>query len=119
MIAVIFESTPHPGLGDSYADLAAGLRPCLEQAAGFVSVERFESLTEPGKILSLSFWQDEESPRAWRNLPEHRAAQSAGRRRIFAGYRLRVGAIIRDYGLSDRDQAPSDSRVMHGGGADV
>ena len=113
MIAVIFEAQPHPGRRDAYLDAAARLRPLLEKIDGFVSIERFESLTTPGKILSLSFWRDEEAVRAWRNVEEHRRIQAAGRQSIFADYRLRVAAVIRDYGMNDRAQAPEDSRRVH------
>jgi len=113
MIAVIFEAQPHPGRKDAYLEAAARLRPLLEKMDGFVSIERFESLTTPGKILSLSLWRDEEAVRAWRNVEEHRRIQAAGRQSIFADYRLRVAAVIRDYGMNDRAQAPEDSRRVH------
>ena len=113
MIAVIFEAQPHPGRRDAYLDAAARLRPLLEKIDGFVSIERFESLTTPGKILSLSLWRDEEAVRTWRNIEEHRRIQAAGRQSIFADYRLRVAAVIRDYGMNDRAQAPEDSRRVH------
>jgi heme-degrading monooxygenase HmoA len=115
MIAVIFEVEPQPGKKDVYLDAAAGLRPLLEKMEGFLSIERFESLTQPGKILSLSFWRDEEAVRQWRNLEEHRRVQDAGRKSIFAGYRLRVAQVLRDYGMHERAQAPQDSRAAHGG----
>ena len=114
MIAVIFEAQPNPGRREAYLDAAARLRPLLEKIDGFVSIERFESLTTPGRILSLSFWRDESAVRAWRNVEEHRRIQSAGRQSIFADYRLRVASVIRDYGLNDRAQAPEDSRAAHG-----
>ncbi|WP_344829289.1 antibiotic biosynthesis monooxygenase [Actinocorallia longicatena] len=113
MIAVIFEVTPADGRRQDYLDLAAGLRPLLEKIDGFVSIERFASLTTPGKMLSLSFWRDEQAVRAWRAVGEHRAAQTAGREGVFAGYRLRVAGVIRDYGLTDREEAPADSRDAH------
>lgn len=113
MIAVIFEAQPHPGRRDAYLDAAARLRPLLEKIDGFVSIERFESLTTPGKILSLSLWRDEDAVRAWRNVEEHRRIQAAGRQSIFADYRLRVATVIRDYGMNDRAQAPEDSRRVH------
>jgi heme-degrading monooxygenase HmoA len=93
--------------------MAAELRPLLEQADGFISVERFESLTQPGKLLSLSFWRDEEAVKAWRTTAEHRAAQRAGRTALFAGYRLRIASVVRDYGMNERDQAPEDSKAVH------
>jgi heme-degrading monooxygenase HmoA len=114
MIAVIFELWPASGHRDDYLDIAATLRPELEAVDGFVSVERFQSLTEPGKLLSLSFFRDEAAVRAWRNLPSHRAAQARGRRGIFASYRLRVAGVLRDYGKDERCQAPDDSRTLHG-----
>ncbi len=114
MIAVIFEVVPHPDQRDAYLAAAAGLRAQLEAMDGFVSVERFESLNQPGKLLSLSFWRDEEAVRRWRNMPDHRQVQRAGRDHVFAGYRLRVAAVLRDYGLGDRDEAPDDSRGEHG-----
>jgi heme-degrading monooxygenase HmoA len=114
MIAVIFEVWPSEGQAPTYFDLAARLRPELEKAGGFVSIERFESLTTPGKYLSLSFWRDEEALRAWRNLEGHRLAQARGRGGVFADYRLRVAGVIRDYGMRDREQAPQDSRARHG-----
>src|SRR5436190_8610278 len=115
MIAVIFEAQPRPGQTDAYLNAAAKLRPLLAEIDGFISIERFESLTEPGKILSLSCWRDEEAVRQWRNIEEHRRVQAAGRTSIFADYRLRVAQVIRDYGIDDREQVPQDSRVAHGG----
>lgn len=111
MIAVIFEVEPHSGSAAHYLDLAAGLRPELEAVDGFLSVERFESLARPGRYLSLSFWRDEAAVCAWRNHEHHRAAQQAGRAGVLANYRLRVAAVLRDYGLHDRAQAPDDSRA--------
>ncbi|MBZ9960419.1 MULTISPECIES: antibiotic biosynthesis monooxygenase [unclassified Mesorhizobium] len=114
MIAVIFEVEPAAGRRDAYLDIAAQLRPLLEGIDGFISVERFQSLANPDRILSLSFWRDEEAVKAWRNTQEHRQAQQAGRGGIFAGYRLRIAHVVRDYGLSERQQAPVDSRAVHG-----
>jgi heme-degrading monooxygenase HmoA len=113
MIAVIFEVQPNEGQTDAYLDLAAKLKPELEKIDGFVSVERFQSLTTPGKILSLSIWRDEAAVARWRSLEQHRAAQAAGRGSIFADYRLRVASVIRDYGMHERAQAPADSRAVH------
>jgi len=115
MIAVIFEVWPASGRKDDYLNLAASLRGELDRADGFISIERFQSLTDPGKLLSLSVWRDEEAVRAWRNNTRHRASQAAGRSDIFADYRLRIAAVIRDYGMSDRAQAPADSRIVHEG----
>lgn len=113
MIAVIFEVHPHPAHMAAYLDTAAALRPHLEQMDGFISIERFESLSTPGKLLSLSFWRDEGAVRQWRALDAHRQAQAQGRASIFADYRLRVAEVVRDYGLLDREQAPGDSRQAH------
>lgn len=113
MIAVIFEVWPAEGERQRYLDLAAALRADLEGMDGFVSVERFQSLTDPGKLLSLSFWRDEEAVRAWRNRPPHRATQAKGRAGVFADYRLRVTAVLRDYGMAERAEAPDDSRAAH------
>ena len=114
MIAVIFEVWPADGRREHYLDLAAALRADLVSIDGFLSVERFQSLTEPGKLLSLSFWRDEDSVRKWRNLSSHRATQRKGRTGVFADYRLRVAEVSRDYGLTARDQVPPDSRQAHG-----
>jgi heme-degrading monooxygenase HmoA len=114
MIAVMFEVWPRAERRAEYLAIAAELRARLEAIDGFVSVERFESLTEPGKILSLSFFRDEAAVAAWRNTLEHRAAQDAGRGGIFADYRLRVAEVVRDYGMTRRDEAPGDSRGVHG-----
>ena len=114
MIAVIFEAKTSAKHKADYLDAAAVLRPMLDRFDGFISIERFESLTEPGKILSLSFWRDEEAVRNWRNMESHRAIQAAGRDRIFDDYRLRVAEVLRDYGMRERDQAPADSRQKHG-----
>jgi heme-degrading monooxygenase HmoA len=113
MIAVIFEAMPAPGRQQEYLDLAAGLRPHLEKMDGFISIERFASLTNEGKILSLSFWRDEDAVRRWRGVEGHRAAQAKGRGGVFSDYRLRVAGVIRDYGMSDRAQTPADSRAIH------
>lgn len=114
MIAVIFEVEPAPGRRDGYLSIAADLRPLLDGIDGFLSIERFQSLVDPNRILSLSFWRDEEAVKAWRNTEEHRQAQKAGRGGIFAGYRLRIAHVVRDYGLTERDEAPGDSRAVNG-----
>ena len=114
MIAVIFEVWPEPDRKQEYLDIAAGLRPLLEQVDGFISIERFESLSEPGKILSLSVFRDEAAVARWRQLEQHRIAQARGRGGIFRDYRLRVAGVIRDYGMTEREQAPGDSRDTHG-----
>jgi heme-degrading monooxygenase HmoA len=113
MIAVLFEAWPAAGQQEHYLDLAAALRADLDRIDGFLTIERFESLTEPGKLLSLSFWRDEAAVAAWRNTPAHRATQAAGRREVFSDYRLRIATVVRDYGMEDRDQAPPDSRAEH------
>ena len=114
MIAVIFEVVPAPGRRQDYLDLAAQLRPELERIDGFISIERYASLTNEGKILSLSVWRDEDAVKRWRNLAEHRAAQAQGRDGIFTDYRLRVAGVLRDYGMNEREQAPKDSVGVHG-----
>ncbi|RWD49624.1 MAG: antibiotic biosynthesis monooxygenase [Mesorhizobium sp.] len=114
MIAVIFEVEPAEGKRDAYLGIAAELKPLLEGIDGFISVERFQSLTDPKRVLSLSFWRDEEAVKAWRNTEEHRQAQQAGRGGIFAGYRLRIAHVVRDYGMTERDEAPEDSRAVNG-----
>ena len=106
MIAVIFEVEPAPGQNETYLDTAAGLRPLLDEIEGFISVERFQSLTNPGKLVSLSFFENEEAVQRWRETAEHRAAQSAGRSGVFADYRLRVASVIRDYSLHNRKEVP-------------
>jgi heme-degrading monooxygenase HmoA len=119
MIAVIFEVEPKPDKRQDYLDMAAALRSTLEKMDGFISIERFESLTNPGKILSLSFWRDEQAVADWRNVESHRRAQAAGRSDVFADYRLRVTAVIRDYGMNRRAEVPADSIARHGGGSEV
>ena len=114
MIAVIFEVWPREGHRQEYLDIAASLRPQLDTIDGFLSIERFESLTEPGKILSLSFWRDEDAVQEWRQRESHRAAQARGRGEVFRDYRLRIAGVVRDYGMFDREQAPGDSRRAHG-----
>ena len=111
MIAVIFEVEPAEGRRDRYLDLAAELKPALERMDGFISVERFQSLSTPGKLLSLSLWRDEAAVEAWRTHEGHRRMQRIGRSGLFAGYRLRVASVIRDYGPEDRTEAPEDSVV--------
>lgn len=110
MMAVIFEVWPAEGQRQPYLDYAATLRAELETIDGFISVERFESLTEPGKLLSISIWHDEAALEAWRNRSAHRAAQAIGRARAFRDYRLRVADVVRDYGMTRREEAPADSR---------
>ena len=113
MIVVIFEVEPHDEGRSIYFDLAAELRPALKKADGFLSIERFESLVNPGKILSISFWRDEQAVQAWRRMEKHRQAQTAGRSALFRDYRLRIAEVVRDYGMNDRAQAPADSRAVH------
>ena len=113
MIAVIFEVKPRAGRKEAYLDTAARLKPLLAGIDGFISIERFQSLTDPEKVLSLSFWRDEEAVRQWRNLEQHREVQRAGRNSIFEEYRIRVAEVVRYYGLDDRDQAPRDSVAAH------
>lgn len=108
MIAVIFEVLPEEGKKDEYLDIASSLKSELEIIPGFISIERFQSLVNPKKILSLSFWEDENSIKEWRNRTTHRKAQQVGRNSVFEDYRLRVAAVIRDYGMSERQEAPTD-----------
>lgn len=113
MIAVIFEVIPAAEHKQVYLDIAASLLPHLQKIDGFISVERFQSLSNPDKFLSLSFFRDEAAAQAWRNITQHRNAQIAGRNGVFTDYRLRVASVIRDYGLTDRAQAPIDSKEIH------
>src|SRR6056297_3194257 len=113
MIAVIFEVEPADGRRQDYLDIAAEMRPMLDDVEGFISVERFQSLTHPSKILSLSFFEDEAAVAQWRTLSAHRGAQKKGRNGVFDDYRLRLARVIRDYGMFDRDEAPTDSRKEH------
>lgn len=113
MIAVIFEVTPKPERMEVYLELAVKLRPHLDAIDGFISIERFESLSEPGKVLSLSFWRDEAAVEQWRDLAEHRQAQMEGRRALLDRYRLRVAEVVRDYGMLERTEAPADSQRAH------
>nr|WP_314861626.1 antibiotic biosynthesis monooxygenase [uncultured Undibacterium sp.] len=113
MIAVIFEVQPHATHQQIYLDIAAELKSQLIEMDGFISIERFQSLSDPSKLLSLSFWRDEAAVAQWRNTEEHRAAQSQGRQTIFSNYRIRIASVLRDYGLTEREQTPSDSRAAH------
>ena len=113
MIAVIFEVEPQAGKKQQYLDIAAGLKPILEEIDGFISVERFQSLTNDRKLLSLSFFRDEKAIYQWRSMQQHRNAQIAGRQTMFENYRLRIAGVIRDYGMHERDEAPVDSREVH------
>jgi heme-degrading monooxygenase HmoA len=113
MIAVIFELTPAPGRKQEYLDLAAGLAAELKDRDGFISIERFESISNPGRFVSLSFWRDEEAVRKWRNVQQHREAQAKGRGGIFSAYRLRVAQVLRDYSMDSRKEAPKDSLSFH------
>ena len=113
MIAIIFEVFPKPDHKQEYLDIAASLKPELEKIDGFISVERFQSLTDPSKLLSLSFYRDEHAVNEWRRLASHRKAQSKGRNVVFDDYRIRVVSVIRDYGMTERDEAPLDSRALH------
>jgi heme-degrading monooxygenase HmoA len=114
MVAVIFEAFPAEGKWDEYLDIAARLRHELNKIEGFISIERFQSLTNTQKILSLSFWKDEDSIKQWRNVEMHRMAQKEGRSSIFDNYRLRVATVQRDYGMTEREQVPDDSKTIHG-----
>ncbi|MGE5640035.1 MAG: antibiotic biosynthesis monooxygenase family protein [Clostridia bacterium] len=114
MVAVIFEFTPAEGKFPDYMRLVDTLREDLAKADGFISLERFESITNKGKFVSLQFWRDEEALRKWRNLQKHREAQKQGRASIFASYRLRIAEVTRDYTMTERSQAPRDSIEAHG-----
>jgi heme-degrading monooxygenase HmoA len=114
VIAVIFEVWPADGHKQTYLDIAASLRPELEKIDGFLSIERFQSLSDETKLLSLSFWRDEAAVAAWRNVERHRVAQKRGREGVFRDYHLRIGQVVRDYGLTERAQAPADSRTANG-----
>ncbi|CAI1511451.1 Antibiotic biosynthesis monooxygenase [Serratia grimesii] len=115
MIAVIFELQADDGQRETYLNLAAELKPLLAEIDGFISIERFQSLADPQRLLSLSFWRDEAAVQQWRNIEQHRAAQARGRHDVLAHYRLRVAEVVRDYGLDQREQAPQDSRGYHVG----
>jgi len=114
VIAVIFEFEPAPGKTEDYFALGTALKAAVEKFDGFISIERFESVSNPGKFVSLSFWRDEAAVQAWRNAGAHRSAQASGRAGVFSDYRLRVAQVIRDYGMHARDEAPADSQSVHG-----
>src|ERR1700722_7362051 len=114
MHAVIFEVWPKDEGRREYLDIAAALLPVLEKMDGFISIERFQSLSDPGKILSLSFWRDDAAIANWRQGERHRMAQAKGRGELFRDYRLRIAGVIRDYGMNDRAETPPDSRQRHG-----
>jgi heme-degrading monooxygenase HmoA len=114
MLAVIFEVWPAESRSQEYFDLAAALKSDLMNIDGFISIERFQSLTTPGKLVSISFWRDEQAILEWRGIERHRLAQTQGRSGVFADYRLRVASVMRDYGMWDRAEAPADSRTVHG-----
>lgn len=114
MHAVIFEVWPKDEGRQEYLDIAAALKPRLERIDGFISIERFQSLTDPSKVLSLSFWRDDAAIAEWRRVETHRMAQAKGRNELFRDYRLRIASVIRDYGMSERAEAPSDSKERHG-----
>ena len=113
MIAVIFEVIPAEGRLDDYLDIAADLSPMVEDLDGFISVERFKSMTTEGKYLSISFFRDEDAIERWRQVVEHRRGQAKGRGGIFTDYRIRIAHVLRDYGMFDRQEAPDDSRKIH------
>jgi len=113
MLCVIFELQAAEGQKETYLQLAQALKPLLQQIDGFISIERFQSLAEPEKLLSLSFWRDEAAIQQWRNLESHRLAQAVGRQQILADYRLRVASVVRDYGMQERAETPVDSRHYH------
>nr|WP_299381055.1 antibiotic biosynthesis monooxygenase [uncultured Kiloniella sp.] len=112
MIAVIFEVIPAEGQKNHYLSLAADLKDKLVDIDGFISIERFQSLVDDQKILSLSFWRDEAAVTTWRNSSDHRQTQTKGREGVFSDYRLRVATVVRDYGLYERDEAPADSKAL-------
>ena len=114
MIAVIFEFTAADGRFADYKQLAEGLNEEVRRFDGFISIERFQSISDPARFVSLSFWRDEDTVRQWRNVQKHRQAQAKGRRGIFSSYRLRVCSVIRDYGMKERGEAPEDSVAVHG-----
>ena len=114
MIAIIFEVTPNEGMADDYLKIAGEMRGFVEQIDGFISVERFQSLTNPDKLLSVSFFESEAAVEELRRLAAHRSAQKAGRETLFRDYRLRVLQVLRDYGKDDRGQVPLDSLEVHG-----
>jgi heme-degrading monooxygenase HmoA len=113
MIAVIFEVIPNKGKKEEYLNIALNLKPKLDLIEGFISIERFQSFNNPDKVLSLSFWKDEESIHQWRNLEMHRNAQAKGRNEVFKDYHLRIATVVRDYGMFDRKEAPDDSTDFH------
>lgn len=113
MIAVIFEVIPNEGKKEEYLNIAASLRPELDHIEGFISIERFQSIGNPEKVLSLSFWKDEESIQQWRNLEMHRHAQAKGRYEVFKDYHLRIATVVRDYGMFERKETPEDSSEFH------
>ncbi len=109
MFAVIFEVWPTAEGKAEYLEIAANLREFLKNQEGFISIERFQSLSEEAKVLSLSFWQDETAIAKWRNLLQHKSAQKKGKNLLFKAYRIRVAEVVRDYSGADRTAAPADS----------
>ncbi|ADG94717.1 Antibiotic biosynthesis monooxygenase [Arcobacter nitrofigilis DSM 7299] len=113
MYAVIFEVWPNRNGKEEYLNIASQLKLFLEEQKGFISIERFQSLTNQDKLLSLSFWEDEGAITIWRNLLEHRIAQKKGRNELFDDYRIRVSEVVRDYSMSQRNEIPEDSKDIN------
>jgi heme-degrading monooxygenase HmoA len=109
MFAVIFEVKPTVEGKEEYLEIANNLRKYLENQEGLISVERFQSLIDESKILSLSFWENEKVIEKWRNIHEHRMGQKEGKEKLFHSYRIRVAQVVRDYTESERNEAPNDS----------
>ena len=107
-VVVLFEVTPTAEGKVRYLELAAQLKLLLSDAKGFIHSERFSSLNEEGKLLSLNVWENEESVKKWRNELHHRMSQSEGRERLFENYRITVAYVIREYDDYNRREAQEE-----------
>jgi heme-degrading monooxygenase HmoA len=92
MLVVLFRSklVPEP---DGYADMAQEMLDTARSMPGFIDVKAFKA--DDGERLTLVWWQDEETLRAWRTHARHLVAQKAGRERWYEYYNLEVAEVIR------------------------
>ncbi len=108
-IVVLFEVTPTKEGMEKYLELASMLKPMLSGFDGFISAERFQSLNNEGKLLSMNVWENEEAIEKWRNTLSHRMSQLEGKNKLFESYKITVCNTIREYSNTDRKNAPQDS----------
>ena len=93
-VAVIFTSRMSAD-NQGYPEMAAEMETLAREQPGFLGIESVRGADGLG--ITVSYWRDEESVRAWKAVGRHRAAQAAGHAKWYEHFEVRVARVVRAY----------------------